>query len=301
MTENMIDITYFLMFLFMLLLLEVEAEISPMTSCTNAQMRAAWMKTQDTRCRPRPTLVPVPVSESGHVILAPNMVEVMRCEGSCPQTQSASLSCLPGKVSYLTVPTMLSPMTVMAGVQETVCTTVRVEQHDTCNCGCHVTRDSCTRVQVYQPHLCQCSCDHEARSQCLSQGWHWDNNICECHKCPQPYPQCSTGYMFDYKVNCQCIQVHRPAFPIEEIVFVIFLLGFSCMVISLVQCYWRKVGLFKHLRSRPGADKLSQVLQTLNLDNGIQQPSSRVVLQPLNTIEEENVELLSVPKNNQHP
>ena len=201
MTENMIDITYFLMFLFMLLLLEVEAEISPMTSCTNAQMRAAWMKTQDTRCRPRPTLVPVPVSESGHVILAPNMVEVMRCEGSCPQTQSASLSCLPGKVSYLIVPTMLSPMTVMAGVQETVCTTVRVEQHDTCNCGCHVTRDSCTRVQVYQPHLCQCSCDHEARSECLSQGWHWDNNICECHKCPQPHPQCSTGYMFDYKVR----------------------------------------------------------------------------------------------------
>ena len=83
----------------------------------------------------------------------------------------------------------------------------------------------------------------------------------------------------------------------EELVFVIMLLGFSCLVISLVQCYWRKVGLFKNLRSRPGADKLSQDIQTLNLDPAGQQTSSRVVLQPLNTIEEENVELLAVTKN----
>ena len=99
-----------------------------------------------------------------------------------------------------------------------------------------------------------------------------------------------------FQDECNCILVHGPAGPFEEIVFVIMLLGFSCLVISLVQCYWRRVGLFKNLRSRPGADKLSQVIQTLNLDPG-QQTSSRVVLQPLNTIEEENVELLAVTKN----
>ena len=40
---------------------------------------------KDTKCGPRPTIVSVSVPNEQHTLLAPTHVEVLRCQGSCPQ------------------------------------------------------------------------------------------------------------------------------------------------------------------------------------------------------------------------
>lgn len=95
----------------------------------------------------------------------------------------------------------------------------------------------------------------------------------------------------------QCVPSGYRAFTEIEIVFVIVLLGFICTLLSLAQCYRRRVGLFKHLRSGPSTT-LSHVIQTLNIDQTTNK--SRVPhmerVDTLKTIEEENIELLSIKK-----
>ena len=224
---------------------------SEMSTCSQRQMQDAWMRTmsEDIKCRPRPTIIPVTVTSPHHTIMSPTHVQVNRCSGSCPQAHSSYHSCVPGKVSAKEVPVMLSPLSITPGVQDTVCSSVTVEEHDTCTCGCHVSPRDCHGKQHYIAHMCQCSCDHAEKAECTARGWDWDSNLCLC-KCPgSPYPTCPTGYYFDYLENCQCLPKWMAALPALEIVFVVVLLGFFCILLSLCQCYRRRSGLFKHLRS----------------------------------------------------
>jgi len=267
--------------------------------CSQQQMMEAWTNSmnKETNCGPRPTIVSVSVPNEQHTLLAPTHVEVLRCQGSCPQAHSSRLSCQPSKISYKEVPIMMSPISVLQGVQETVCTHVKVEVHDTCKCGCHVSPADCSQMQKYNPQTCSCQCDHVAKLQCTKRGWSWDPNLCMC-KCPgQPYPTCPTGYVYDYIERCECVPSGYRAFTEIEIVFVIVLLGFICTLLSLAQCYRRRIGLFKHLRSGPSTT-LSHVIQTLNIDqttNKTRVPHMERV-DTLKTIEEENIELLSIKK-----
>ena len=95
-------------------------------------------------------------------------------------------------------------------------------------------------------------------------------------------------------------------------VFVVVLLGFITMILSLAQCHRRRVGklslschtschiscysgLFKHLRQ--GRGKLSDVIETLNIrESSIKK--SRAVTEDMKTIEE-NIELLSVKRDDE--
>ena len=75
----------------------------------------------------------------------------------------------------------------------------------------------------------------------------------------------------------------------------IVLLGFVTLIVSLAQCYRRHVGLFKHLR--PGPGKLNDVIETLNIaEHQGSIKRSRVISEDLKTIEEENIELLNVKR-----
>ena len=294
--------------------------LSSVSSCSNSQMQAAWMSNADpvTSCQPRPTIISLSEAASGlgHSLSAPTHVEVARCGGSCPQSHSSMLSCVPAKVTSKMVPVMVTPVTVTSGVQEDVCTSIRVEIHESCKCGCEVTPMDCNPkqvnyilfmirsklsfhvVQVYVPHRCACECDHSRKAECVVRGWDWDPRLCQC-SCPShglPYPACPTGYIFDYLEECKCVDFHlKGGGWKEEVAFVIVLLGFVTLIVSLAQCYRRHVGLFKHLR--PGPGKLNDVIETLNIaEHQGSIKRSRIVSEDLKTIEEENIELLNVKR-----
>ena len=198
-------------------MVSVNSEL-PMTMsvCSDQAQQSAIMRSYspDISCKPRPVIVPLTPEHlahlpPGHKLVISTHAEVTRCSGSC--AHSSYLSCVPSKVSTKEVWVSLAPASVSPGVQEMMCTSVKVEQHEECQCGCHVTSEDCNAHQVYQPHLCQCSCaDQAARAQCRDKGWTWDSSLCQC-MCPgQPYPTCPTGYFYDYIDTCSCITPHVP-------------------------------------------------------------------------------------------
>ena len=134
----------------------------------------------------------------------------------------------------------------------------------------------------------------------MARGWDWDPLHCQC-SCPshgRPRPTCPSGYIFDYLERCSCVQQGIFSWDAgweEEVAFVVVLLGFVTLIVSLAQCYRRRVGLFKHLR--PGPAKLNDVIETLNIaEHHGSIKRSRIISEDLKTIEEENIELLSVKK-----
>ena len=64
------------------------------------------------------------------------------------QAHSSLLSCVPDSVVTKEVPVMVTPVTVTSGVQEDVCTSVKVEVHESCKCGCEVVPRDCNAKQV---------------------------------------------------------------------------------------------------------------------------------------------------------
>jgi len=245
-------------------------------------------------CKPRPTMVKIPTLSPDHQLVAPTHVEVARCGGSCPHSY---FSCIKAETRYKDVPVMLTERSITPGVVTSLCTTLSVEEHVSCSCGCKAQSQDCSSKQTFLPYECSCVCNNKAdRAACLSSGWHWDRSTCQC-MCPgRPYPQCPSSYVFDYQDRCACIPMQYYAFTEMELVFVILMVGFIGGIVSLAQCYRRRVGLFKHLRAVPRSGEVMQVMETLNctLDQTLGKRRANV-----ETIEEEeDLELLSVNKRN---
>jgi len=263
--------------------------------CTSEQMQSIMGAGEGREvCRPRPTIVEVPSLRQEHQLVAPSHVEVNRCGGSCPHSY---FSCVPSEVQYKDVPVILTERSITPGVVTSLCTSLSVEEHVSCQCGCKVRPEDCSSTQAFVPYECSCACmNKEERAACLAAGWHWDRSICQC-MCPgRPYPACPSSYVFDYQEKCACVPLQYYAFTELELVFVILLVGFVGGLVSFVQCYRRRVGLFKHLRTGPRTGEVKQVMETLNcsLDQTMGKRKTNV-----DTIEEEeDLELLSVNKRN---
>ena len=245
-------------------------------------------------CRPRPTMVEIPTLSPEHQLVAPTYVEVNRCGGSCPHSY---FSCVKAETRYKDVPVILTERSITPGVITSLCTNLSVEEHVSCQCGCKVKPQDCSSKQTFVPYECSCACTNKAdRAACISAGWHWDRSICQC-MCPgRPYPACPSSYVFDYQKRCSCVPMQYYAFTELELVFVILMVGCIGGLVSFVQCYRRRVGLFKHLRAGPRSGEVMQVIETLNcsLDQTLGKRRAKV-----ETIqEEEDVELLSMTKRN---
>ena len=262
-----------------LLVVVVELVRGEAHQCTNKEMSRLWSRLLDPAVVCQPRLVTVALSDPGdlsdsHSLLAPTHLQVRRCGGSCSHSHSLH-SCLPTRSSQLEVEVMLSPVvTGLAGVQQSVCGRVKVEQHEECGCGCETTPAHCNSGQTFLPLECRCSCtDREARLSCISAGRHWDPSLCLC-LCPgRPYPTCPNGYIYDYLETCACTNTQLEAATHLEFVFVLLVVSFLCGLTSLTQCYRTKIGLFR--QARPGL----------------------VVRQDIKTLqEEEDIELLSIKK-----
>lgn len=170
----------------------------------------------------------------------------MRCSGSCSHTFH---NCIPEETSIKMVSVLLSQRSAVSGPTDTLCATIPVVQHDTCTCGCDVTPAQCTSRQFFLSTECRCTCsDSDARDACLARNWFWNPDLCQC-MCPnRPYPTCPTGYIFDHEAACSCRPLAYRAFTVLELVVVVIALGTLCTTLSLVQCYRRGLGLFKHRR-----------------------------------------------------
>ena len=170
----------------------------------------------------------------------------MRCSGSCLHSYH---NCIPSGVQLRQEKVLLSLRSAVAGPSTTVCGEVEVEEHTGCACGCDVTPGSCSARHVFLPAECRCSCSNSAdRERCLMRGWYWHPDLCQC-MCPnRPYPACSTSHVFDHEETCACVALSYRAFTVIELVVVVVSLGTLCTVLSLLQCYRKGLGLFKHRR-----------------------------------------------------
>ena len=240
--------------------------------CSPNQLQETLSRATKEECRPRPVIVPVPNPTDTLQLMAPTHVEVMRCVGSCSHFQH---SCVPSEVKMKSVPLVLTEHTIEQGFASSYCGEVEIEEHISCDCGCQLSTMSCSPYQLFLPYECRCACKNaEERDSCLSQGWHWDRDSCQC-MCPgRPYPMCPSSYMFDYLYTCSCVQLQSFALTELELVVLVLSLSLAGAIFSILQCYRRKIGLFKADRkSHSFPVELEEALPSLKVD-GLEVESS---------------------------
>ena len=69
-----------------------------------------------------------------------------------------------------------------------------------------------------------------------------------------------------------------------------------CGLTSVAQCYRRKVGLFRQLRAGQVTSRTHSVIQTLNDSFDQAVARNKTGVESLRTVEEEDIELLSIKK-----
>ena len=145
----------------------------------------------------------VPVEEVVQVV--PDTVPVERCQGGCSLPAHA---CHPTQVVEREVEVMLVLARWPHGEHQVVCSSLQVEDHLDCGCGCEVKPEYCSHRHYYQESTCRCLCRHtEERAVCIESGRTWDHNTCTC-TCPRyTWTSCSTGYVFDYSSSCTCVLI----------------------------------------------------------------------------------------------
>ena len=145
----------------------------------------------------------VPVEEVVQVV--PDTVAVSRCKGGC---NLPAHSCHPTQVVKRQVEVMLVLARWPQGEHQVVCSSIQVEDHLACGCGCEVKPEHCSQRHYYQESTCRCLCRHtEERAVCIESGRTWDHNTCTC-TCPRhTWTSCSTGYVFDYSSSCSCVLI----------------------------------------------------------------------------------------------
>ncbi len=173
-----------------------------MDTCSPSHQNTIWQSSLT--CKPRPTLVQVPLPDNhiSHVI--PGHVIIDRCSGSC---HSPFLSCLPTKVENVTIDVIAIQTTYSNGEWQTLCSQVVVEKHLECAPGCLI-KECTTDKQTYDPSRCSCQCrDRLAEANCLASGKKWNHETCSCH-CPEnAWQSCSTGFMYDSEMTCGCVRI----------------------------------------------------------------------------------------------
>ena len=158
--------------------------------------------------------------------------------------------------------------------EDNECSTVSVEVHDSCTCGCKTTSDQCSEIQRFVPRECKCVCaDTVAKRSCRDQGNYWDETSCSCVCLPtEQWPdRCPAGYAFNPSIEtCACVSISEVASSVLEILIVVLVSSMALISVGLVQCYRTKTGLF---REDPEASRRITETSSLRL-TGIRRPPS---------------------------
>ena len=86
------------------------------------------------------------------VQVLPDVIRVDRCGGGCHLPQH---SCTPTKVEQVEVEVMLVLARWPQGEHQVLCTTLQVEEHSSCGCGCKVQPHHCSSKQTYHHANCR--------------------------------------------------------------------------------------------------------------------------------------------------
>ena len=179
-------------------------------------------------------------------------------------------SCLPTRTHERSVDVMLMPNNAAEGM----CSTVSVEEHDSCTCGCKTTADDCDdQRQRFISRECKCVCsDTVAKLSCQQQEYYWDETSCSCLCLPRPqWRTCHTGYAFNPSIEtCACVSISETASSVLEILIVVLVSSMALITVGLVQCYRTKTGLF-----REDPEVINRINETSALRlTGIRRPPS---------------------------
>jgi len=212
-------------------------------SCTASMEEAAHANLEMWGCEPRDQIVGLELPNATFFHMLPNHVRVKRCGGTC--STSVYKSCLPSRTHERNVDVLLMPNNAAEGI----CSTVSVEEHDSCTCGCKTTADDCdAQRQRFISRECKCICsDIEAKQACQNQDYYWDETSCSCLCLPRAqWTACHTGYAFNPTIEtCACVSVSETASSVLEILIVVLVSSMALITVGLVQCYRTKTGLFR--------------------------------------------------------
>ena len=113
--------------------------------CSSQVMAQIWQEMP--ACKPRETLVPLllPEDDANVVEVIPSHVAVPRCAGVC-HVGNLYHHCVPAAGARRAERFQVMFRTMQNSQLE--CSTVEVEVHDSCKCGCDVEASSCSPKQV---------------------------------------------------------------------------------------------------------------------------------------------------------
>ncbi|CAB4066592.1 unnamed protein product [Lepeophtheirus salmonis] len=205
-------------------------------------------------CRPIETVIPLdyPFNDT-YSLMKPTHVSVKRCQGSCFSNNCIAKQIINRNVDVLYFPRSSNP----DGTISPICSSVIVQDHITCGCGCSITADECTDtgmdIRVYLPGECRCACrDVSKRGNCLKQGNFWNFQTCECMcQNPNSWPICPTGYSFDFNVGaCHCVPPAEVASILLEIALVLAFVS-GIIILWAVFKYATQARATSRVRVRP--------------------------------------------------
>eukprot|EP00096_Caligus_rogercresseyi_P005903 TRINITY_DN21966_c0_g1_i1.p1 TRINITY_DN21966_c0_g1~~TRINITY_DN21966_c0_g1_i1.p1 ORF type:complete len:273 (-),score=36.35 TRINITY_DN21966_c0_g1_i1:326-1144(-) len=193
-------------------------------------------------CKPIETVVPLEFyPNENYSFVKPKYVSVQRCQGSCFSNNHHS--CMATNSKSRDVEVLIYPRSPHSdGTLSPTCSSMSVQDHVACACGCSVTQADCEDegrgLRTYLPGECRCACrDVSQRSTCLREGHYWNAQTCEC-MClnPQAWPICPTGYSFDYGIGaCHCAPPAEVASLLLEITLVLALVAGVIILWSVVK------------------------------------------------------------------
>jgi len=183
---------------------------SPPQTCSKAQHDEVFAA--GPRCETRMTLVKLALpSDNPNIIeVHPPEVEVARCGGVCLNNRKCVAA--PGAKSSLEVTVQFSFVdnsSTHSLTSITKCSTIQVEKHDACVCGCDIGPSDCNEKQFFDRNYCKCRCKYSREmSDCArdTAKREWDENACKC-KCKQQDKMCATNFLYDNRVTCRCHQL----------------------------------------------------------------------------------------------
>jgi len=107
------------------------------------------------QCLVRATVVSLKeqfANQTDIVEIIPEHVHVNRCGGSCYVHHH---SCNPIVSNIITVPVMLVQSIWPHGEHEIICSEVKIEVHQECQCGCQINDKDCNHLQYYHKSSCR--------------------------------------------------------------------------------------------------------------------------------------------------
>lgn len=173
-------------------------------TCSKSQTESVYVSGPN--CVPRKTLIKLdlPEGDSNIIEVHPPEIEVARCGGVCHNRKCVAR---PGSISVRTVTVQFTYINKQSSLTHpTKCSTIQVEQHDECICGCDLKPEDCNEKQAFDVSFCKCSCTNWSEMRyCLRDraNREWDETTCSC-KCKEKEKLCGTNYLYDSKTTCKC-------------------------------------------------------------------------------------------------